>query len=392
MSGRHASRLRLAKENRRRRNKRKAVRMLLIGLATLVLVYFTGIYGNSLAFFGDFLSSGMTLVQFGDGWPVEMDLSGFRQAEEMGTAVVVLTDDQLLAYSPTAKQIMSYSHSMSDPVMVSSPYRTVIYDMNDTTFKVMNGHNLLFQQEMDSGIVHIAISDYNRLAVTTHSSSFNGEVTVFNYNMNKRFTWYCANGYPIYSSLSSNGKKLAVSTAYSDGGLLKSRAFVIDSSKGEELFSIDDGNWPMRMIFLRENELLICYSGKLVLWDVSKQRQSAEYDLDGYLQAVDFHNGKIAVVSGSLDEKRPSTLVVLDSRLQERGAARQSRGARSVMVDRSRVYVLTPSGLLEYDKDLNLVGEQSTGKLSKTLVDYRGGILVDSTRLRKIEKTKSGEN
>ena len=387
MGGKHVNHRQLVKENRKRRKKRKVISGLLIALVTLILVYFTGIYGTSLAYFGDFLSSGMTLVQFGKGWPVEKDMTGMRQAEKMGTGLAVLTNDQMLVYSPTGKQIMAYSHSMSNPAIAVSSTRAVLYDLDETTFKVMNGHNMLFQQEMENSIVHIAISNSNRIAVTTHSSTHNGEVTVFNYNMNKRFTWYCATGYPIYSRISSNGKKLAVATVNTRGGLLESSIYVIDAADSQELYSIDSGNFPMYMTFIKDRTLLIGYSGKIVLWDVDNNTQKAEYTLSGYLQAMDHHNQSVALVVGSMDDNRPSTLILLDNRLNQKGTARLSEGAKGVLINKSRTYVLGMNTLYEFDKDLNLVNTAPTGKLARKLVDFHGVKLIDSTGIKKVEKT-----
>lgn len=387
MGGKHVNHRQLVKENRKRRKKRKVISGLLIALVTLILVYFTGIYGTSLAYFGDFLSSGMTLVQFGKGWPVEKDMTGMRQAEKMGTGLAVLTNDQMLVYSPTGKQIMAYSHSMSNPAIAVSSTRAVLYDLDETTFKVMNGHNMLFQQEMENNIIHIAISNSNRIAVTTHSSTHNGEVTVFNYNMNKRFTWYCATGYPIYSRISSNGKKLAVATVNTRGGLLESSIYVIDAADSQELYSIDSGNFPMYMTFIKDRTLLIGYSGKIVLWDVDNNTQKAEYTLSGYLQAMDHHNQSVALVVGSMDDNRPSTLILLDNRLNQKGTARLSEGAKGVLINKSRTYVLGMNTLYEFDKDLNLVNTAPTGKLARKLVDFHGVKLIDSTGIKKVEKT-----
>ncbi|MBQ3393847.1 MAG: hypothetical protein IJG64_01685 [Oscillospiraceae bacterium] len=387
MSGKHVNHRQLVKENRKRRKKRKVISGLLIALVTLILVYFTGIYGTSLAYFGDFLSSGMTLVQFGKGWPVEKDMTGLRQAEKMGTGLAVLTDDQMLVYSPTAKQVMAYSHSMSNPAIAVSSTRAVLYDLDETTFKVMNGHNMLFQQEMDNSIIHIAISNSNRIAVTTHSSTHNGEVTVFNYNMNRRFTWYCAKGYPIYSRISSNGKRLAVSTVNTRGGLLESSIYILDGAENKELYSIDSGSFPMYMTFLKDRELLIGYSGKIVLWDIDGNTQKAEYSLNGYLQAIDYHNQTVALVVGSMDENRPATLILLDSSLNQKGTARLNEGAKDILINKSRVYVLGINTLYEFDKDLNLMSTTGTGRLTRKLADFRGVKLIDSTGIKKVERT-----
>ncbi|MEG1782202.1 MAG: hypothetical protein RR253_03010, partial [Oscillospiraceae bacterium] len=71
MSDKNLSRKELTKRNQRINKKRKNIRTLIILVLTAALVYATGIYGASLAFFGDFISSSFVLVEIGEGWPVE---------------------------------------------------------------------------------------------------------------------------------------------------------------------------------------------------------------------------------------------------------------------------------------------------------------------------------
>ena len=93
MSERRISRKELAKQNRKQNRKRRNMRTLLIIAVTAALVYITGLYGASLAYLGDFMSSGMTWLQIGGGFPAEGDFSTVLQAENMGSGLAVLTQD-----------------------------------------------------------------------------------------------------------------------------------------------------------------------------------------------------------------------------------------------------------------------------------------------------------
>ena len=91
---------RLTRKELLRRNKkiakRRQMRLTLIAVAlTAFLVYVTGIYGASLAYLGDFVSSGMVYMQFGQGFPAQAELHTFKQSERMGSALCVLDADSL---------------------------------------------------------------------------------------------------------------------------------------------------------------------------------------------------------------------------------------------------------------------------------------------------------
>ena len=91
------SRKELRKQNEKIQKRRSGIKTVLIAAVTALFLYITGIYGTSLAYLGDFLSNGMTIIQIGGGWPVQEDFSGYIQSHKMGSALCVLTDDNLLA-------------------------------------------------------------------------------------------------------------------------------------------------------------------------------------------------------------------------------------------------------------------------------------------------------
>ncbi len=391
MSNRQISRKELAKQNQKQNRKRKNLRTLLIVGITALLVYITGIYGASLAYLGDFISSGMTYLQIGSGFPVESDFSGFIQGENMGSGLAVLTDDAFTVYSPTGKNVFSYSHSLADPVISSSRNRAIIYGANGNSLKVANNHSILFQQEMDHNIIHRDISDSNRVAVTTRSDSYNGEVSVYNFDMEKRFVWYCATGFPVYSSLSDSGKMLAVSTLQTDNGLLESEIFVIDSAKCVEKFSVKNGKYPYKMEFIDDTKLLIAYGDSIVILDTESGRQLQTFDLKGEnLLSLETGSAYLAIASGSYSPGAAATLKLISlADYSEKFSVTVPQSVKDLSISGSRVYALGYDNIYEYDYTGRLLNTATTGPLTKQLVTWNGTVLIDSTTITKVEKTKS---
>ena len=389
MSEKRISRKELTKRNLKQNKKRKNLRTLMIVVVTAVLLYITGVYGASLAYFGDFISSGMTIFQIGGGFPVEDDFSSVLQADGMGTGLAVLSPDSFTVYSPTGRNVFSYSHTMQTPVMDTASNRAVIYDLNRTSLKVANGHNILFQQEMENSIIHAEISDSNRVAITTRSASYNGEVTVFNYNMKQRFVWYCATGFPIYSTLSDSGKMLAVNTVQTADGILKNDIYVINAADGRELFTISSRSYPLQMEFISDSQLLIAYTNRLVLWDVKNNTQLASYEFGSdMLQALTVDGRYICAAYGS-SSRQTANIVLFTKDMQEKFTTTVSEKIKDISISSSRVYALGSESLFEYDYSATLLNTADTGALSKDLVDYSGTLLITSTSISKVEKTKS---
>ncbi len=384
------SRKELTRRNIKQNKKHRTFRNILIVMVTGLIVYITGIYGASLAYLGDFVSGGMTYLQLGKGFPVEGDFSNVIRRENMGSGLCVLNTDSFDVYSPTAKKVFSYSHSLTNPVIDSSKNRAVIYRANGTTLKVANNHNILFQQEMNNNIIHADISDSNRVAVTTRSSSYNGEVRVYNYNMKQRFAWYCATGFPVYSELSASGKSLAVCTVQTDKGLLSSEIFVIDASKGAEKFSIKSGKYPQKLIFIDDSKLLIAYNDSLVLWDTVNNARLSAYSFNGEnLLALETTGSYIAFVHGNYNRDADSQLVLLSTMFEEKMKISIPEGIKDLSVTNSRIYALGYKNIYEYDYSRTLLNTVPAGSLSKQLVNWNGTVLINSTGISRMEKTKS---
>ena len=308
----------------------------------------------------------------------------------MGSGLAVLTADSFLVYSPTGRNVFAYSHSMQAPAMDCSENRAVIYERNRTSLKIANSHNILFHQEMDNNIIHADISDSNRVVVTTRSDSYNGEVTVYNYNMDERFVWYCARGFPVYSLLSDSGRTLAVCAVQTVNGLLQSDIYVIDATKGEEKFTVSGGAYPYRIIFINDEKLLVAYSDRLVIYNTRTGEIRATYRFgSGSLLAVENADPYIALSFGGYTGGMSSRVVLLSMELEEKIRIEIPEKAKDLSASHSRLYVLGEDNIYEYDYTGTLLSSGYTGGLTHGLVTWNGTVLMDSTSLTKVEKTKS---
>ena len=306
----------------------------------------------------------------------------------MGSGLAVLTPDSFTVYSPTAREVFEYSHSMNNPVISSAGSRAVIYESNRTSLKVANNHNILFHQEMPNNIIHAHISDSNRIAVTTRSDSYNGEVSVYNYNMDKRFTWYCATGFPVYSALSDRGKTLAVVTVQTVNGILQSSIYVIDAAGGQELFRITSGDYPRKLMFSDDTGLIVAYSDSMELWNISTGTLSAQLSFTGHsLLSAEKTGRYVAVAYGSYTQGTAGTVVLADTNLGQKFSVTVPETVRDVSISRSRVYVLGSENLYEYGFSAELMNTVPVSSLAKGLVTWNGTVLIDSTSISRVEKT-----
>ena len=281
---------RLTRKELMRRNKRIAKRRqqrltVIVVALTAFMVYITGLFSTSIAYLGDFVSSAMVYLQFGDGFPVETENQTYLQSEKMGSALCVLDGQKLSFYSPTGDVAHSYYHSMQNPVISTSSKRVAIYNANDTSLKIANAGNILFSQEMQNDIIHASIADNNFVAVTTKSQSYNGEVKVFDSKMQERFTWKSAKAFPLQSFLSPKAHMLAVNCISAKDGKAVCEVYIIDTATGEEKFVYSNGeNIMLSAEFIKEDSVVVFFADKAVCINFSAETGAetvAEYSYNG---------------------------------------------------------------------------------------------------------------
>ena len=386
---------RLTRKELLRRNKkiakRRQMRLTLIAVAlTAFLVYITGLYGASLAYLGDFVSSAMVYMQFGDGFPKEIENQSYKQSERMGSALCILDADSLSFYSPTADKVYDYYHSMNNPVISAAGKRVAIYNANDTSIKILNAHNVLFSQEMPNDIIHASLSENNHLAVTTKSQSYNGEVKVFDSQMKEMFTWLNAKSFPVQSFLSPKATKLAVSCILTVDGKLNSHIYVIDTQTGEELFLLENsGDVALGVQFIKENTLLVFYTDKAKAINLEDGTEKGVYDYEGRdLTAYDVKNAQVVMAVGDYDGLSDTELVVTDLSMEKLFRITTQQAVTDVAFSSQRIFALGSEKISQYNLKGEFAGETAAKNNVKNIIDYNGCIAINGDSLEKLEKTE----
>lgn len=392
---------RLTRKELLRRNKkiakRRQQRLAVIVVAlTVFMVYITGIFSTSIAALGDFVSSGMVYLQFGDGFPVAIQNQTYRQSDKMGSALCVLDNEKLSFYSPTGELAHSYYHSMQNPVISASSKRVAIYNANDTSLKIANAGNILFSKEMENDIIHASISNNNSVAVTTKSQSYNGEVKVFDGQMQEKFTWKSAKAFPLQSFLSPKSKYLAVSCISAKDGKIVSEVYIIDTATGEEKYICNNGeNVMLAAEYIKDDSLVLFFDDKAVQIDLTSlssktgEPYTKTYSYNGKrLLSYDIKNSQIVMALGSYDGGGNTDIAITDLFLTETHRIYTEENIKNVVLTSQRIYVLGEETVSQYTEEGVFVAQQQVKNNVKDIVDYNGCVAVFSDSLEKIDKAK----
>ncbi|MBE6887821.1 MAG: hypothetical protein E7484_05315 [Ruminococcaceae bacterium] len=385
---RRLTRKELLKRNKRIAKKRQ-MRLTFIAVAvTAFMVYITGVFGASLAYLGDFVSSGLVYLQFGRGFPVTIENQTYLQAEKMGSSLCILDSDSLSFYSPTGDEVYEYHHSMQNPAISTSGKRVVIYNANETSLKVSNAHNVLFSQEMNNDIIHASLARNNYLAVTTKSQSYNGEVKVYDSQMNEVFTWLNAKSFPLQSFLSPKAETLAVSCLMTENGSLVSEIYIIGTDDGQERFKLQNKDGAvLAMEFIKEDKLIVFYTDKAAVVNLETGQTEKEYSYGGNdLTGYDIKNSQIVMALGDYEGVGGTKLAVTDLSLTETFAIDTEKAITDVQFASQRIFALGTEMVEQYSLKGEKISETAVKTNAKDIIDYNGCIVISGDSLEKLEK------
>ena len=149
----------------------------------------------------------------GASMPVEIAGTAVKETFTIGDNVGVLTDGNVALYAKNGKQLLSYTHGMTDPIVKAAGRRFLLYDRGGTKLVVRMRDKVLFEKEFDYKIISANISSDGWITVVTAAQRFASQLHVWNSAYDEEiFTWSSSGEYIICSAADSGSKTVAAAT------------------------------------------------------------------------------------------------------------------------------------------------------------------------------------
>lgn len=147
----------------------------------------------------------------GEGFPYKFSANEVRDFFSFnGSDYVVLTNSELIILNCSAKPVLTYQHSMSNPIAKYSSDRILLYDQGSTKAVILNQSGRVLSFPNDDKIICADISGSGKSVIATNTSGQKQTVNVYSSAGKKLMSWSKGSGYIIDTALNSSGSMLAV--------------------------------------------------------------------------------------------------------------------------------------------------------------------------------------
>lgn len=184
-----------------------------------------------------------TIAVIGSGsLPIELDSTNTLDVKPMGSYYFLISNSHLYAYSNSGKELINHPHGCENPILKVSRYGALVFDQDDSKISIITISGEEFFVDTKKTVKSAAISDTGNYAVVTESDSYASAVSVYNKKGENIYEWYSAKDTVNNVAISSNGKKIAVSTFNTSGGEFTSTINVLnfESATPEYTYKIEN--------------------------------------------------------------------------------------------------------------------------------------------------------
>lgn len=206
------------------------------------------------------------LFKKGEGYPYSIDVSKFRKAAATGSSPFIINDESSIVLSSSANEIFSMPLSYADSKVITKNGRALIYSNSSNDVILQSKTEKLGGISEDGAVVAAALAK-NGYFATSHASEENQSVlTVYNNRFEKVFQWNCSQERISDISLSSNGKKLAVTAVGAENAEIYTRLLVFDVKSDKPIVdSKYSGTLFLRVVYTASNKIIAAGDNRTVV-------------------------------------------------------------------------------------------------------------------------------
>lgn len=353
----HTARLRQIRQARRARHARGFLLALLA--AALVALWFTGVYGSSIALLGDLWDSVRISAAPGPGFPQKTGLGELYQVEELAGGFAALAQNDLVLYSAKGTQLRSIQHGYARPAIAVGGRRVCLYNRSGYEVRIESRSKTLYTKTFEQPVLFCAMSPGGSLAVVTRSARYAAELAVYSPGMKFRYGWNPTDteGIPLRAAFASDNRRLVVGCLAAREGQMCTGLYWLDTRSDQVVASASaPGSTLLQLQWLSPDLVLAIYDNMAAVYSAATGEETARYSYGGRQLVSASVCGQMSALLLSGGAVR---IVVLNAGLEPSASIPAASSARQVVLARTAAYSLESEAVRCY----SLTGEEEWSQL-----------------------------
>ncbi len=264
-----------------------AVSIIFIAASSFSNVTFSNITGTIESFFLN--------LKKGEGYPYECSTDGPEKALPIGSCFALIDDSHVVFLNKTAKEILSFDTTYTNPDMSVSNGRSVIYNRGTSAFVVTGQSDVLYdsndtKDKIKNGIITADIGRNGSIAFATWSDDGVSKFTMLNKKLSPEFYYVFGSERILCVTLSDNGRYGACAVFGTENADYYSTVYVFDFNKEEPIKKVKYvGETVINLDFLSNKKLNVITDLKRRVVNVKDKNDENVVDYSAHtLVSVDF--------------------------------------------------------------------------------------------------------
>ena len=346
----------------------------------IILVFLCGYKYHSTMRASDVEESAKQFIagkEKGKGYPYEINSVDVIDMQSMGSNLAVLTQENLLVLSSSAKENVRFLHEYTDPQMYTYSNRALIYDRATGKYCVLNSSKLLLQGDLETEIYSAVMNKDGTLAFSVKSESAPSELVVISPRGKKICTYKTKEEKIFDMAVAPNSKEAALIVTGADNAKLYSKLLIVDLKTNEAIKEFKYDDVLLDVIYPSSNKIIaVGQHLKSTIKGSSERQDDYKYpntSLDFYDKA---DSGRSAMLLSEYGSEGTHKLVQFDSRSKLKSETLFDEKILAISCSNKYVSVLFEDRAVLVDSNGKIKKEFKTNKNGKRIVNIGNDVYI----------------
>lgn len=328
----------------------------------------------------------------GGNYPISVFGSDILDVKYSSTGYFMLTDTKLTAINDSGKEILSINHGYSNPYLVTSETRALVFDQGGNEVCIYNLKEKTNDLVTKEKIVNASIGRNGTFAIVTHSASYAASVTVYDKNSAILYEWNSAKDLISSVTISGSGKEIAVGTIRVENGQYKTAVQILPFDSASAKFTTDlNGQIPLMLDSNNKGISVISENAyNFIRWNKNDKTEiKSDYSVDKFRKS----SGRILLSLNHEGNKNENIIMLLNTKGHKICEFKYDGNITDIAPYGNHIYCLTDDKIIILDKDGNILrsGKGSYGAARIKVLSSNSVAVISNTSIEKITLNKEGD-